>query len=253
MEPMKNRHLSEIVMTYQNLINRLKACRINPKHHVLNNECSKEFKEAIKDNKMTYQLVPPDDHRRNITERAIQTAKSHIVSVLCDVDPNFLMHSWDLLILQVEIQLNLQQQSRTIPKVLAYAHYYGPFDYNAHPLSPLGSAVEYYVMLATRASWGMRSVSGWYIGVSLEYYCCHRCWIAETKGIRTGNTVFFKHKYLTMPTITPADALLTATSDLRETLEGDIPRSQYNKGMVDKFITVLNAKAKTYQIDKILE
>ena len=102
-EPMKNRHSSEIVMTYQNLINRLKACRINPKHHVLNNECSKEFKEAIKDNKMTYQLVPPDDHQRNIAERAIQTAKSHIVSVLCGVDPNFPMHLWDLLIPQMEI------------------------------------------------------------------------------------------------------------------------------------------------------
>ena len=98
----------------------------------------------------------------------------------------------------------------------------------------------------------MRSVSGWYIGVSLEHYCCHRCWITETKGIRTGNTVFFKHKYLTMPTITPADALLTATSDLRETLEGDIPRSQYDKGMVNKFIAVLDANAKTYPIDKNL-
>ena len=56
-----------------------------------------------------------------------------------------------------------------------------------------------------------------------------------------------------MPTITPADAILTATKDLQEALEGDIPQSQYNKGMVDKFIEVLNAKAKTYQIDKILE
>ena len=99
----------------------------------------------------------------------------------------------------------------------------------------------------------MRSVSGWYIGVSLEHYRCHRCWITETKGIRTGNTVFFKHKYLTMPTSTPADALLTATSDLRETPKGNIPRSQYDKGMVNKFIAVLNANAKTYQIDKILE
>ena len=70
------------------------------------------------------------------------------------------------------------------------------------------------------------TVSGWYIGVSLEHYRCHRCWIAETKGIRTGNTVFFKHKYLTTPTITPCDALLIARSDMRETLESDIPRSE---------------------------
>ena len=57
MEPMKNQPLSEIVMTYQILIDPLKACGIIPKHHVLDNECSVEFKDAIKDNKMTYQLT----------------------------------------------------------------------------------------------------------------------------------------------------------------------------------------------------
>ena len=56
-----------------------------------------------------------------------------------------------------------------------------------------------------------------------------------------------------MPTITPADALLNATSDLCETLGGDIPRSQYDKGMVDNFIAIINAKAKAHQIDKIPE
>ena len=163
------------------------------------------------------------------------------------------MHLWDLLIPQMEIQLNLKRQSRTVPKVSAYAHHYGAYDFNAHPLAPLGMAVEYYVKPATRASFGMSAVSGWYVGSSLEHYRYHRCWITETKEIRTGNTVFFKHKYLTMPTITPADALLTATKDLQEALKGDIPKSQYNKGMVDKFIEILNAKAKTYQIDKILD
>ena len=44
MEPMKNQHSSEIVMTYQILPNRLKACGINPKPHVLNSECSEDFR-----------------------------------------------------------------------------------------------------------------------------------------------------------------------------------------------------------------
>ena len=112
-----------------------------------------------------------------------------------------------------------------VPKVLAYAHHYGAYDFNTHPLAPLGMAVEYHVKPATRASFGMRAVSGWYIGSSLEHYRCHRCWITETKGIRTQNTVFFTHKHLTMPTITSADAILTATKDLQEALEGDIPQS----------------------------
>ena len=152
----------------------------------------------------------------------------------------------------MEIQLNLLRQSRTISKVSAYAHHYGPYDFNAHPLAPLGTAVEHHVKPNTRASFGMRSLSGWYIGVSLEHYRCHRNWITDTKHVRIGNTVFFKHKYLTMPTITTTNAVLTATKDLTTALEGDIPQSQYDKGMVNKFVEVMNAKAKTYQIDKIL-
>ena len=47
MEPMKNRHSTQIIATYQIMLDRLKACGINPKHHILDNECSEEFKEAI--------------------------------------------------------------------------------------------------------------------------------------------------------------------------------------------------------------
>ena len=101
MKPMKNRHSIQSIATYQIMLDRLKACGINPKYHILDNECSKEFKEAIRVNKMTYQLVPADDHRRNIAERAIQTAKSHIISVLCGCDPNFSLHLWHLLMPQM--------------------------------------------------------------------------------------------------------------------------------------------------------
>ena len=56
-----------------------------------------------------------------------------------------------------------------------------------------------------------------------------------------------------MPTITPADAILTATRDLREALKRDIPQSQYDKGMVDQFIATLNANTKNYQSDAVLQ
>ena len=99
------------------------------------------------------------------------------------------MHLWDLLLPQMEIQLNLLRQSRTVPKVLVYAHHYVAYDYNVHPLAPLGTAVEWHMKPLPRASWGMRAISGWYLGASLEHYRCHRCWIAETRSIRVGNTV----------------------------------------------------------------
>ena len=92
MEPTKTQHASQIVMIYQIMMDRLKVCGINPKHHVLDNKCSEEFKAAIRVNKMTYLLVPADDHQRSMAERAIQTTKSHVISVLCGCNPNLPMH-----------------------------------------------------------------------------------------------------------------------------------------------------------------
>jgi hypothetical protein len=49
--------------------------------HILDNECSAEFKEQIKLNNMKYQLVPPHNHRQNIAEKAIQVFKAHFISI----------------------------------------------------------------------------------------------------------------------------------------------------------------------------
>ncbi len=81
-EPMKNRTSGEMIRAYQVLINRLQSAGIAPKQHILDNECSNDFKEAIKTNNMTYQLVPPHNHRRNKAEKAIQMFKDHFVAIL---------------------------------------------------------------------------------------------------------------------------------------------------------------------------
>ena len=71
-EQMKDRTAGEMIQTYKDMVLQLKACDIEPTEHVLDNECLEEFKQAIENNGMTYQLVPPYDHRRNIAEKAIQ-------------------------------------------------------------------------------------------------------------------------------------------------------------------------------------
>ena len=76
-EAMRNRSSGEIVRTYLVLIQRLKAVGIRPKKHVLYNERSTEFKQAIKENELEYELVPKGQHRRNLAERALQTWKAH--------------------------------------------------------------------------------------------------------------------------------------------------------------------------------
>ena len=88
-EAMRNRTEGEMIKTYQKLIDRLKACGIHPKLHILDNEASKEYKRVIRENGMDFQLVPPHTHRRNIAERGIQVWKDHFIAVMSGTDESF--------------------------------------------------------------------------------------------------------------------------------------------------------------------
>ena len=66
---------------------------------------------------MQYELVPPDNHRRNKAERAILTFKNHFKAILAGVDPSFPMHLWDRLLVQAETTLNLMRMANAAPKV----------------------------------------------------------------------------------------------------------------------------------------
>ena len=88
-ELVKKRTSGGLVRFYQNLV--INSSRITPKLHILDNECSDDFKIAMKNNGMLYQLVSPCDNRWNITELAIQTFKLHFVLVLCGTGKKFPM------------------------------------------------------------------------------------------------------------------------------------------------------------------
>ena len=118
---------------------RLKQAGIVPKKHVLDNEVSENMKTLICDKyNMEMELVPAGCHRRNAAEVAIRDFKSHFFSVLAGVADDFPMHLWDRLLPQTEITLNLLRQSNATPKVSAYAHLSGPFNYNKMTLAPMG-------------------------------------------------------------------------------------------------------------------
>ena len=101
-EAMKSHSSGGIIRAYQKLIDHLHATRIVPKHHILDNKCSDEFKETIQCNKMTYQLVPLHNHHCNRAKKAIQTFKDHFVAILCGANKEFPLNLWDLVLPQAE-------------------------------------------------------------------------------------------------------------------------------------------------------
>ena len=248
LEPMRNRTEHQIVGAYQAIFKRMQQAGLSVKKHILDNEASALYKDAIKQNNVTHELVPPNNHRRNIAERSIQTGKNHIVSVLCGCHNDFPMHLWCRLLPNIEWQINLLRQSNVAPNVSAYAHVHGQHDFLRQPFAPLGCPVQVHVPPANRKSWAKHTESGWHLGTSNEHYRCFREYINKTKSERISDTVFFQHKHLTQPMVTKEDAVIAAAKRLHSTILGQVdPANEHYdrlKNLSDMFNLIANEKAK---------
>ena len=87
--PSKSRKGPMLVETITDTCTCLLNRRHEPRHQILDNEASHELKLFLKNNKATFQLVPPNYHRKNASERCMRTFKNHLISILCGVHPNF--------------------------------------------------------------------------------------------------------------------------------------------------------------------
>ena len=55
--------------------------------------------------------------------------------------------------------------------------------------------------------------------------------------------MFFKHKYLTMPSFTPADALIKSADNLVDTIKGVIPKTNVTSDAVEQLMEIYKIKA----------
>jgi hypothetical protein len=71
-----------------------------------------------------------------------------------------------------------------------------------------------------RKTWAENSIDGWYLRTSTEHYLCHVVYVKKTRSERISDTVWFKHKYITQPNVTPVDQIVKAINDLTCALKG---------------------------------
>ena len=175
---------------------------------------------------MNYQLLPPKNHRRNIAKKSIQTWKDHFVAVLSGTADNFPLHLWCQIIPHMEHQLNLITQSHALPHTSTYALLYGHLDYNAMTFSPLGIESLTHDKPNQRKTFAQHCRKGWVINPSPEHYICCTVWAKDTRGTRISKNVFFKHKYLSNPTVTPEGAIIAAALNQASVLKNN-PQEQH--------------------------
>jgi hypothetical protein len=169
-EAIKSNTKGKLILAQQRALARMKRCGIVPTHQILDNQASAAYKTAIETSKMTYQLVPPNNHQQNMAEKAIQTFKNHFVSVLSECAPTMPMHLWCQLLPQVELQLLLLGQSRVNPNMSAYAHLYRQHNYNKHPFVPIGMEALVHDEPHKRQTYAEHCRKAFVLGTSTKHY-----------------------------------------------------------------------------------
>ncbi len=171
---------------------------------------------------MTWELVPPDCHQRNIAKRSIQTFKNHFVAFLSRVDDRFPLSLWCHLIRPAELIVNLLRQSGVVPKISAYAHVHGQHDYMKRLFASLGCVVMAHVKPKNHQSWDVHGNVRFNIGTAMEHHRCFHVYIVKTRATRISNLVFFKHQYITNSQLMPETLVLKAALKLASALKGTV-------------------------------
>ena len=134
----RDRNATTLTTAWKKLHSQFEKSKNPPTIYVLDNEKSRELTDAFSSKGVAYQLAPPNNHRTNLAERAIQTHKSHFKSGLATCDLTYQLSEWDRLIEQSNITLYLLRDSRLNPHVSAYQYLFGNFDFRSTPVAPPG-------------------------------------------------------------------------------------------------------------------
>jgi hypothetical protein len=225
LEPIRNRKGPTLIEAHRKLHARLTQAGLRPKCIMLDNECSNALKEFFSEEQMAFQLTPAGIHRRNTAERAIRTAKNHIIAGLCTVHPNFPLYLWDKLIFQAELTLNMLRGSRMNPKLSAWNQVSGVYDYNSTPIGPPGTHVVVHEKSQQRGTWAPHGEDAWYIGPAFNHYRCYRIWTWESRRERDTDTLTWFPQHVKMPTPSALDRIAASLHDLAQALQNPTPGS----------------------------
>jgi hypothetical protein len=231
MEALKNNTGSKIILVQAQALERMRKASIVPKHQILDFQKSAAYEEAIRASGMTFELVPPDDHRRNMAEETIQTLKDHFVGILSGCAPTFSLHLWCQLLPRVERQLLLLCQSRLHPNLSAYAQVYGHQDYNRHLFIPIGMEALVHNKPHKHCTFTEHCKKAFVLGTFPDHYQCWKFWSTMTRATQILGAAFFKHKYLSNLSATPKDLVIAAAANLAKALETTISIDLRNSSM----------------------
>ena len=158
----------------------------------VDNQSSPEFRAAAKSVQIISDLVSANQKEPNRAERAIQTAKHHILASRAGFHRDCSTTLLDRCLPQIEITLNTLHPYEYDPRISAYHGLYGrKYDFMRHPIAPIGSKVLTWDPPDKRGSWADHGTAGIYVGPALHHFRAFRIWIPQTSALRISATVWW--------------------------------------------------------------
>ncbi len=220
MEPMPSRHATHYTAAVQRTIEFFRTLGHHPTYFRIDNETSRQLERMMATERIIIEYVPPNNHRANKAERAIRSAKNHIIASLASVHPSCPLFLWDDFLPQIELSLNLLRPAPNQPTMSAFKAIHGRnYDFAAHPIAPVGTQVLAHDPPSNRPSWAPHGTPGFYTGPSLQHYRSYRVYIPSTTSERVTDSVEWLPTPFHMPGSTTAEILLDTLHSTQNTLQ----------------------------------
>jgi hypothetical protein len=196
MESMASKLSSTYVQAFSKILTFFESHNATITYQRLDNETTAQLEKFIKDKHITIQYVPPHTYRANKAERAIRSAKNHIISSFATTHPDFPLDLWDELLEQTDMTLNIMRPYTLDPSKSAYHGLHQTnYDFLAHPIAPVGILVVIHEKPAQRTSCGPHGVKGFYLGPALQHYRSFRTLVIKTQSDSQRPSYIDQHPY----------------------------------------------------------
>ena len=115
--------------------------------------------------------------------------------------------------------MKLLQTSRTCPKISAYAHLHGTYNFDTTPLDLPGVRALLYNDPDHHVSYVVHGDEAYYLGPDLEHYHCYKLCVPYTGGTRICATDQFFPKDVAAPMLSPTTKILVSANELVNALK----------------------------------
>jgi hypothetical protein len=180
-QPLTSMRAAQTTQALTDSVNFFRKLGISLNEVRMDNQWSEDLKDVATELGITIDFISREAKRANRPERAIRTAKNHVIATRTGFRPDFSHACLDKCLPQMELTLNVIHPFEYDDNISAYEGVHPTkFDFKRHPIAPLGCKVLTWDAPENRGSWAYHGIEGMYIGPALNHFRSFTIWVPST-------------------------------------------------------------------------